>query len=377
MLGKGFKSSKCKTLLKLATSRIKLLRNKRDIQVKQMRRDIAQMLGTGQEPSARIRVEHVIREQNIMDAYDMVELFAELIVVRLPVIDGQKTCPADLKESIASLIFAAARCADLPELADIKSCFALKYGKEFVAAAAELRPTCGVSRRIIEKMSVRAPSGETKLKVLKEIATEYGVVWDPRDTEAELLSQPEDLLDGPHKFQSATEMPRPRSDPPPKPVMNTKASTFTNPSMFVNSRASITPRSSFPQENHAHSTMNGPGTPAYKDVAAAAQAAADSAEQAAAAARAVANLATRQVLQGLSEQILNAVPCDEETSPRSYKLRDYLSGAANELDDSPVSIFNGRTRHSTSELFRDHGGSSPDDHDDLTARFQALKSRRC
>lgn len=45
-----------KTLLKLAMARIKLLRNKRDIQIKQLRKDIAQLLTTGQEPSARIRV---------------------------------------------------------------------------------------------------------------------------------------------------------------------------------------------------------------------------------------------------------------------------------------------------------------------------------
>ena len=45
-----------KTLLRLAMAHIKLLRNKRDIQVKQMRKEIAQLLTTGQEPSARIRV---------------------------------------------------------------------------------------------------------------------------------------------------------------------------------------------------------------------------------------------------------------------------------------------------------------------------------
>jgi hypothetical protein len=45
-----------KTLLRLAMARIKLLHNKRDIQVKQMRKEIAQPLTTGQEPSARIRV---------------------------------------------------------------------------------------------------------------------------------------------------------------------------------------------------------------------------------------------------------------------------------------------------------------------------------
>lgn len=46
-----------KTLLKLTIPRIKLLRNRREIQIKQMRRDIAKLLETGQEATARIRVE--------------------------------------------------------------------------------------------------------------------------------------------------------------------------------------------------------------------------------------------------------------------------------------------------------------------------------
>ena len=46
-----------KTLLKLTIPRIKLLRNRREIQLKQMRRDIAKLLETGQEATARIRVQ--------------------------------------------------------------------------------------------------------------------------------------------------------------------------------------------------------------------------------------------------------------------------------------------------------------------------------
>lgn len=45
-----------KTLLKLTIPRIKLLRNRRDIQMKNMRREIAKLLETGQEATARIRV---------------------------------------------------------------------------------------------------------------------------------------------------------------------------------------------------------------------------------------------------------------------------------------------------------------------------------
>ena len=45
-----------KTCLNLAISRIKLLRNKREVQLKQMKKEIAQYIQTGQEAIARIRV---------------------------------------------------------------------------------------------------------------------------------------------------------------------------------------------------------------------------------------------------------------------------------------------------------------------------------
>lgn len=45
-----------KTLLKLSIPRIKLLRNRRELQLRQMRRDIAKLLEAGQEATARIRV---------------------------------------------------------------------------------------------------------------------------------------------------------------------------------------------------------------------------------------------------------------------------------------------------------------------------------
>lgn len=206
MFGKSFKSAKCKTTLRLAISRVKLLKNKSDLQMKQMRRDLAQLLQSGQEASARIRVEQIIREQNMMTACEFIELFCELIVARLPIIESQKNCPIDLREAISSLIFAAPRCADIPELIEIRNLFGSKYGKEFVAAAAELRPDCGVNRTVIEKLSVRTPSGEVKLKLMKEIAQEHQIDWNPADSGKNLLKPPEDMLDGPSKFVGATKM---------------------------------------------------------------------------------------------------------------------------------------------------------------------------
>ncbi|XP_066382166.1 uncharacterized protein [Miscanthus floridulus] len=112
-------------------------------------------------------------------------------------------CPIDLKEAISSICFAAPRCADLPELMQVQMMFATKYGKEFVAAASELMPDCGVNRQIIELLSIRPPPVDAKLKLLKEIAEEHEVDWDPSDAETEFLKPHEDLLNGPTYFNGS------------------------------------------------------------------------------------------------------------------------------------------------------------------------------
>ncbi|XP_068490504.1 uncharacterized protein [Phaseolus vulgaris] len=166
LFNRGVFGTRCKTCLNLAISRIKLLQNKRDMQLKQMCKEISQFLQAGQEAIARIRV--------IL----------------------QRECPSELREAIASIIFAAPRCSDVPDLLHIKNLFTTKYGKEFVSAVSELRPDSGVNRTIIEKLSVTAPPGEVKLKVLREIAEEYNIGWDSSKTEAEFRKNHEDLLGG-------------------------------------------------------------------------------------------------------------------------------------------------------------------------------------
>nr|GEV82309.1 vacuolar protein sorting-associated protein Ist1 [Tanacetum cinerariifolium] len=140
------KSKAHKTSLKLATARIKLMRNKKGAQVIQMKKELAQLLAAGDDRTARIR--HVIREEKMIGAYDLIEIYCELIVARLPIIESQKTCPMDLKEAIASVIFATPRCSDITELVDVKKNFRAKYGKEFVTAATDLIPGCGVSQMV-------------------------------------------------------------------------------------------------------------------------------------------------------------------------------------------------------------------------------------
>ncbi|XP_042484044.1 uncharacterized protein LOC122064391 [Macadamia integrifolia] len=326
MLHKSFKSGKCKTSLKLAAARIKLLKNKREVQVKQLRRELAQLLESGQEKTARIRVEHVVREEKTMAAYDLLEIYCELIVARLPIIESQKSCPIDLKEAIASVVFAAPRCADIPELLDVRKHFTAKYGKEFVTSALELRPECGVGRMMIEKLSAKAPDGETKMKILSTIAQEHNINWDPASL-VDNDSKPTDFLNGPSTFEDASKTtvkpPDVRFPPDPGykyesstnlpdhnvsiPPLGSQVSASTETSTSTRMPATYSPE---PRASESRTERQEYGRPLsrnedvfprngqnwnmeFTDATSAAQAAAESAERASMAARAAADLSSR------------------------------------------------------------------------------------
>ncbi|XP_072993605.1 uncharacterized protein [Typha latifolia] len=324
MLPKGFKADKCKTSLKLGMARLKLMKNKKDIQVKQMRREVAQLLETGQDQTARIRVEHVIREEKMMSAYELIELYSELIVARLPIISSQKNCPIDLKEAICSVIFASARCSDIPELMDVRKHFSAKYGKEFMTAALEVRPDCGVSHMIIEKLSARAPDLETKFKILTAIAQEHNVEWDSKAFEEQIRKPNDELLKGPSTFTGTGKMTMepftlqtapapaktewtetiPRNEVASKPTSQYSFSDEklkapeTSPHNFSSDSKSPEIKSGEDEVKLSHSEERSSSNRTtwdmeFKDATSAAQAAAESAERASMAARAAAELASR------------------------------------------------------------------------------------
>lgn len=62
---------------------------------------------------------------------------------------GCRECADELKEALSSLIYAASRCGELPELQEIRRILTSVFGKEFAARAVELRNNCGVNPKVI------------------------------------------------------------------------------------------------------------------------------------------------------------------------------------------------------------------------------------
>ncbi|OIW09200.1 hypothetical protein TanjilG_11338 [Lupinus angustifolius] len=330
MLHRSFKPVKCKTALKLAVSRMKIFKNKKEGEVRKLRKELAQLLQSGQELTARIRVEHVIREEKLMAAYDLVEIYCELIVARLPIIESQKNCPIDLKEAISSVIFASPRLSDIPELVDVRKQITSKYGKEFVSAAIELRPDCG----LVEKLSAKAPDGPTKMKILTAVAEENNIKWEPNPFGENDGKSSQDLLVAPNNFEKASYVepsqvhvspvhdekapPDLRASSQTKPMHDTSTNSYEynasgatrkvggNQSTSEMSGPEIRPsgtgshekdfRDSNSENRSAFSTGKQNWNMEFKDAASAAQAAAESAEHASMAARAAAELSNREYM---------------------------------------------------------------------------------
>lgn len=110
-----------------------------------------------------------------------------------------RDCPNDVNEAVSSLIFASARCGELPELRVIRKLFEERYGQRFAMVAVELLPGNLVNRQVCqflvvtfsdnmyfkdfclmliklqvkEKLSPKLVSDDMKQRLVNEIASDY------------------------------------------------------------------------------------------------------------------------------------------------------------------------------------------------------------
>ncbi|KAJ6364850.1 hypothetical protein OIU76_029759 [Salix suchowensis] len=262
IFGRKSKRSKFGSLAKLAVSRISILKNKTQVRFDQAKSDVIQLLNLGHQERALVRVEHVIKNQNMVDVYVMMEDYLHFLNDRIVQLETNKECPDELKEAVSSLIFASSRCGEFPELQEIRGDVVSRFGKQIAACAVELRSNCGVNPKIIQKFSTTQASLESRKKLLKDIASENGIVLHLEE-DAPLVAQ--EKMDFSKPKQHAEDSKSAKFD-----VTESQARTHV-----------------FPEEELSESLK---GRKKYKDVAAAAQEAFESAAYAAHAARAAVEL---------------------------------------------------------------------------------------
>nr|CAG4642041.1 EOG090X0DNH [Eurycercus lamellatus] len=179
MFDSGPNYSKLKTNLRLAVNRLKLLEKKNTELALKARKEIADYIAAGKAERAKIRVEQIIREDYLVEAMELLEMYCDLLLARFGLVQQMKTLDEGLSESISSLIWVAPRMqADVAELKIIAEQLGVKYGKPYALACRD-NAIGTVSPKLMHKLSVQAPPKILVEKYIIEIAKNYNVPYEP------------------------------------------------------------------------------------------------------------------------------------------------------------------------------------------------------
>ncbi|GFP82729.1 ist1-like protein [Phtheirospermum japonicum] len=125
------------------------------------------------------KTEEFLAGKDLLSCYDFVEQSCEYTLKQLSRMQKQGECLEECREAVASLMYAAARFSDLPELRELRDIFQQRYGNRLEAF---------VNQKFVEKLSLRPPASERRLQVLQEIASEFSIKWDSRGFERRMAT---------------------------------------------------------------------------------------------------------------------------------------------------------------------------------------------
>lgn len=179
MFTSGCNYNKLKTNLRLSMNRLKLMGKKKTEQAQKARKEIADYIGQGKVDRARIRVEHIIREDYLVEALEMIEMFCDLLIARFGLLQTMKEMDPGLEECIATLIYSTPRLqSDIPELKFVSDQLTLKYKKEF-ADACRSNQLNNVNEKVLHRLAASPPPKILVERYLVEIARSHNVPFDP------------------------------------------------------------------------------------------------------------------------------------------------------------------------------------------------------
>ncbi|KAF7041945.1 hypothetical protein CFC21_051661 [Triticum aestivum] len=210
-------TAKLKSLVKLAVARLAVVRRPRLGRRSIARGDVAQLLSIGHLDRALARAEQVMEEDSVLEALDIIEHYCKVLVEHSAQLEKPKECGEDIKAAAAGLIFASARCGELPELLDARAILASKFGREFERAAKEGSQAV-VNPTLVQRLSGEKASAEQQRRLAREIAAENGILLD--------------FPDGPGEVHQSKQNEQPKKVPAPvpaeKPVEQLEVKTETS-----------------------------------------------------------------------------------------------------------------------------------------------------
>lgn len=170
----------------MTKNRIEVIKRKRRATEKFLKKDIADLLHSGLDINAYGRAEGLLVELILSSCYGFVEKSCELVLKHLSVMQKLSGCPEECRVAVSSLMFAAARFSDLPELRDLRQIFQERYGSSI---------ECFVNQEFAANMNSKSSTLEKKVCLMQEIASEFSINWDSKAFEIR-MSRPSAFAQG-------------------------------------------------------------------------------------------------------------------------------------------------------------------------------------
>ncbi|VAI07567.1 unnamed protein product [Triticum turgidum subsp. durum] len=178
-------TAKLKSLIKIAVARLAVVRRPRLGRRSIARGDVAQLLSIGHLDRALARAGQVMEEDSMLEALDIIEHYCKILVDQSAQLEKPKECGDEIKAAAAGLIFASARCGELPELLDARAILASKFGREFERAAKEGSQAV-VNPTLVQRLSGEKASAGQQRRLAREIAAENDILLDFPESRGEV-----------------------------------------------------------------------------------------------------------------------------------------------------------------------------------------------
>ncbi|KAI8552634.1 hypothetical protein RHMOL_Rhmol06G0281800 [Rhododendron molle] len=165
----------CENLINEARTQLYIQKNRRAAIVRQSRADIAQLLMSGQYDDAIARVDKLHNNECVLSAYGQIGQFSHTIHTNLGEISSRKRLSYKVVEAVSSLVYAASRCGELPELHQIRMLFKKHFGADFERTNVKLQPGNFVNTQMKYNLGTKSLSNDVKIAMTLEIAREYNM----------------------------------------------------------------------------------------------------------------------------------------------------------------------------------------------------------
>lgn len=184
-----FDHNKAKVQLKCLVTRLDQRAAKKSNLTKVEKRKVAMLLKEDKEHNARILVEQIIRDDYVLESYEMIKQYADMLTARLNVLQLEPELKPEIADSVCALVYSGyCMGGEIEELKTLFGLFTAKYGKQFTEAVCQDKEKFLNDRFLKILTSTQTPDQTVVEAYLTEIARIYDVQYIPSTAGSQPMS---------------------------------------------------------------------------------------------------------------------------------------------------------------------------------------------